>query len=321
MDAAGRFNKNWWLAGLLLATIALPAVLSNFYVYYLVLIGIDLILVVSLDILVGYAGLLSLAHAGFWGIGAYTSAILTTRYAAPFPLALACAFLAGGAGGALVAYPSIRLRGHSFVVMTFVAGLIINILFSDLEGITRGPAGIPGIPPPQLGLPGVFSHTFFDYVSYYYLVLFFLVLLLVFKQRLVHSRFGRALTAIRSNEELARAVGVPADRYKIQAFAISAAFAGLAGSLYAHLLTFIGPETFTFVESFNLFVMNIVGGRGSAAGPVLGTLFLSFYREFMRDLSPVIAEFSFGVLLLVAIGTMPSGIVGAYRKFRQRGRP
>ena len=144
---------------------------------------------------------------------------------------------------------------------------------------------------------------------------------MVFKQRLVHSRFGRALVAIRSNEELARSIGVPADRCKIQAFAISAAFAGLAGSLYAHLLSFIGPETFTFVDSFNLFVMNFVGGRGSAAGPILGTLFLSFYREFMRDFSPVAAELSFGVLLLVAIGVMPTGMVGAYRKFRKRSRP
>ncbi len=319
--AVRKLTNNHYAVALLLGVMVLPGALSNFFVYFLVLIGINLILVVSLDILVGYAGLISLAHAGFWGVGAYTSAILTTRYGVPFPLALLSAFFAGGAAGAMVAYPSIRLRGHSFVVMTFVAGLIINVLFNDLEGITRGPAGIPGIPFPQIGIPGVFSYTFAGYLSYYYLVLFFLVCLLVFKQRLVHSRFGRALVAIRSNEDLARSIGVPADRCKIQAFAISAAFAGLAGSLYAHLLSFIGPETFTFVDSFNLFVMNFVGGRGSAAGPILGTLFLSLYREFMRDFSPVAAELSFGVLLLVAIGVMPSGMVGAYRKFRKRSRP
>lgn len=303
---------------LLLGAISLPWVLSDYLVYYLVLVGINLILVVSLDLLVGYAGLLSLVHAGFMGIGAYFSAILATSHGFPFPLALFCAFLAGGVSGILVAYPSIRLRGHAFVVMTFVGGLIINILFNDLEGITRGARGVPGIPSPEIGIPGLFSYAFIGNISYYYLVLFFVVLLMVFKQRLVHSRFGRALLAIRSNEELAKSVGVNTDRTKILVFGISAAFAGLAGSLYAHLITFIGPESFTFVESFNLFVMNFVGGRGSLAGPVIGTLFLSFAREFLRDFSPVIAELTFGVLLLVTIGFMPAGIVGAYRKIKQR---
>ena len=314
-------KKIAFLAAGLLVLLILPGLLSDYMVYFLVLVGINLILVVSLDLLVGYAGLLSLAHAGFMGIGAYASAILSTFYGFPFLAALLCAVLAGGVGGILVAYPSIRLRGHSFVVMTFVAGLIINILFSDLEFITRGSKGIPGIPFAQVGIPGVFSYNFLGNVPYYYLVLFFLVGVLVFKNMLIRSRFGRALLAIRSNEELARSVGVNADRHKILAFGISAAFAGLAGSLYAHLISFIGPESFTFIESFNLFVMNFVGGRGTMAGPVIGTLFLSFLREFLRDFSPVIAELTFGVMLLLTIGFMPAGIVGAYLGLKRRFLP
>jgi branched-chain amino acid transport system permease protein len=308
------------LALLLVGLLLLPVFAGDFAVYYLVLVGIDLILVVSLDLLVGYTGLLSLAHAGFMGIGAYTSAILATRYGTPFPLALGSAFVAAAAGGALVAYPSVRLRGHSFVVMTFVAGLILATLFNDLDGITRGPMGIPGIPAPTLSIPGEFSITLADNVSYYYLVLSGLLLLMGVKWRLVHSRFGRALQAIRSNEELARSVGVRTSRYKIGVFAISAGFAGLAGSLYAHRLSFIGPDTFTCVESFNLFVMNFVGGAGTMVGPVLGTLFLSYFKELARDFSPVLGELSFGVLLLLTIGFMPAGMVGAWRSRRGRWR-
>ena len=193
-------KKIAFLVALLLALLILPGLVSDFMVYFLVLMGINLILVVSLDLLVGYAGLLSLAHAGFMGIGAYASAILSTFYGFPFAAALFCAFLAGGIGGMLVAYPSIRLRGHSFVVMTFVAGLIINILFNDLEFLTRGAKGIPGIPFAQVGLPGVFSLTFLGNIPYYYLVLFFLVVLMGFKQLLIRSLVGRALLASRSKD-------------------------------------------------------------------------------------------------------------------------
>jgi len=306
--------------GLLAVLLVLPFLTSQFFVYYMVIVGINLILVVSLDIVLGYAGLMSLMHAGFWGVGAYASAVLSTRYGWPFLGGVGVGMVVCAILGGLVAYPSTRLKGHSFVVMTFVSGLILNVLFNDLESITRGPRGIPGIPLPQIGIPGGFSYTFFSYHSYFYLVLFFLALLIVVKQRLVHSRFGHALLAIRSNEDLARSVGVNTVRYKIQAFAVSAAFAGLAGSLYAHFLSFIGPETFTFVESFELFVMNFVGGRGSLAGPIIGTVFLSYFKEAARNFSPVVANLSFGVLLLLTIGFFPAGIVGAWRKLMERWR-
>lgn len=304
------------------AALALPFVFPTIAARnLLILIGINVILVASLDLLIGYTGLISLGHAGFWGIGAYTSALLMMHYRIPFPLALLAAALVAAAGGVFVGYPSLRLRHHYFVLVTFIFGIILTLLFTSLIGITRGPMGLPGIPFARLDLPPLFSHTFNTFqskIGYYYLVLFFVALILLLKERIVQTRMGQALIAIREEENLAMAIGIDTHRYKVLIFAISAGIAGLAGSLYAHYTTFLSPESFTFVDSFNLFVMNLVGGVGTFAGPIVGPILLTAVRDTLRNISPVLAEIVFGVFLIAAIAFLPTGLVGGLRKLGQR---
>ena len=307
-------------AGLLVA-LALPHLFNTTLErHLLVLIAMNVMLVASLDLLIGYTGLLSLAHAGFWGIGAYTSALLVKE---GFPF-LGALLAAGGVAllsGFALGYPALRLRGHYFVVVTFISGIVITILMNVLSGITRGPYGIPGIPFASIEIPGVFAYTFNpfrDKLAYYYLVLAFALLVLWAKERLVRSRFGEALIAIREDEDLAQSVGIPTHRYKVIVFALSTGIAGLAGSLFAHYATFISPESFTFLESFDLFVMNLVGGAGSMLGPILGPAFLTLLNEVTRQVHPAVSEILFGALLIFAIAFLPRGIVGGLRHWGSR---
>jgi ABC-type branched-subunit amino acid transport system ATPase component/ABC-type branched-subunit amino acid transport system permease subunit len=288
--------------------------------HLLVLIAINVLLVSGLDLLIGYTGLLSLAHAGFWGIGAYTSALLM-RGDLPFLATLPSAGLVASACGLFLGYPALKLRGHYFVVVTFISGIILTILMNVLGGVTRGPLGLPGIPFAEIEIPGLFSHRFNpfrDKLGYYYLVLAFTLLALFVKERLVRSPFGRALVAIREDEDLAQTVGIRTHRYKVLIFALSAGLAGIAGSLYAHYVTYISPESFTFRESFDLFVMNLVGGAGSTAGPVLGPVFLTLLGEVTRQFHPAVSEIAFGVILIATIAFLPGGLVGGLRRLSSR---
>ncbi|HXF83292.1 MAG TPA: branched-chain amino acid ABC transporter permease [bacterium] len=280
----------------------------------LVLIAINVILVASLDLLMGSGGLLSLGQAGFMGVGAYTSALLVIHAGVPFLAALAAAAISAGGAGFLIGYPSLRLRHHYFVLVTFIFGIILTLLFTSLVALTRGPMGLPGIPFAAVGLPGVGRYTFNTFqakVPYYYLVAAFAAGVLWLRGRLLAGRLGYALAAIREEEHLGMAVGIPTHRYKVLAFVISTAQTGLAGALYAHYTTFISPEVFTFVDSFNLFVMNMIGGAGTAAGPVIGPLLLTVVRDVLRNISPVAAEIAFGVFLIAAIALLPAGLMGA----------
>lgn len=324
-QASGRLRR--WLPALIvvLAAVLLPLLIKNIaHQNLLVLIGINVILVASLDLLIGQTGLISLGHAGFWGVGAYTSALLVMRQEAPFPLAVVAAGAAAAACGLFIGYPSLRLRGHYFVLVTFIFGIILTLLFTSLVGLTRGPMGLPGIPFARLEVPGVFSHTFNTFqskVGYYYVVLVFAAVALWVRARIGRSRMGRALVAIREDEDLAPTVGIHVHRYKVLVFVVSTALAGIAGSLHAHYTTFLSPEAFTFVASFDLFVMNLVGGAGTLAGPVVGPILLTVLRDVLRNLSPVLAEIVFGVFLIATIAFVPGGLVGGWRRLRERRRP
>ena len=190
----------------------------------LVLTAINVILVVSLDMLIGLTGLLSLGHAAFWGVGAYASALTAMRLGFPYPLALLAAVAAGAVAGGVVGIPALRLRGHHFSVVTFIVGIIATILMTNLVGLTRGPMGLPGIPFVTLQLFG-WRHTFMTLVykvGFYDLTLVFVALALWLRWRIGASSLGRALQAIKGDEDLARAIGIQAYRAKLTVFCISA---------------------------------------------------------------------------------------------------
>jgi len=308
-------RKIMWVSVLAIVALVLPLLLtSNLLRHFLVLIGINIILVMSLDMVVGHTGLTSLGHAGFMGIGAYTCALLVMKHNSPFFIALAAGMLHAGIFGALVGYPSLRLKGHYFVIVTFICGIVFNLFFTNLVGITKGPMGLPGIPPPRIGLGADLSFRVASKLSYYYLVLVFIFILVYVKHRCFNSRMGRALLSIREDEDLAKSVGIRTHYYKVIIFIISTAFAGLAGGLYAHYFRFIGPESFTMLHSFDLFVMNLVGGAGTILGPIIGPLLLTIIDELSQLFKPELARILFGVFLILIILYMPKGIMGLIRE-------
>lgn len=305
----------WWA---LPAAVAAPLLLqSPSHQNLLVLTAIHVILVASLDLLIGLSGLVSLGHAAFWGIGAYTSALLVMRAGVPFLLALPAAALVGAAAGVFIGYPSLRLRGPYFVLVTFIFGIIVTLLLTSLVELTRGPMGLPGIPFATLPVPGrglVVLNTFQDKSAYYYLVLTVTLFTLWIRSRVMRSRMGRALVAVREDEDLGQTLGIDTHRYKVGVFALSTGCAGLAGSLYAHYTTFLAPEIFDFVASFDLFVMNLVGGAGTGAGPIVGPVLLTAVRDALRTTHPVLGAVLFGVFLILSIAFLPEGLTGGWRR-------
>jgi branched-chain amino acid transport system permease protein len=301
----------FWTSLFVVISLGLPLFFkSNFIQHLLVIIGINVILVLSLDMILGHAGLVSLGHAGFMGIGAYTCVLLVMKCKMPFLLGLLCGTGFAGLLGALIGYPSLRLRGHYFVIVTFICGIIFTLFFTNLVDITKGPMGIPGIPPARIGMGEGGSMIFKSKIAYYYLVLLFIFLTVYVKYRLYHSKMGKALLAIREDEDLGKSLGMNTHAYKVGVFVISTAFAGLAGGLYAHYIRFIGPDSFTMLHSFYLFVMNLIGGSGTIAGPIIGSLLLTVIDELSQLLQPALARILFGIFLILVILYMPKGIMG-----------
>lgn len=223
-----------------------------------------------------------------------------------------------GCAGAFIGYPSLRLRGHYFVIVTFICGIIFTLFFTNIISITNGPMGIPRIPAPVIALPGLFTYSFMTKKQYYYLVLVFVFIVLYLKYRLYHSRTGKSLDAIREDEDLARSVGIHTHYYKELIFTVSTAIAGLAGGLYAHYIHFIGPDSFTMAHSFNFFVMNLVGGSGTMVGPLIGPFLFTLIDELSQLFKPEVARILFGVSLILIILYMPKGLMGLLRMLTGR---
>jgi branched-chain amino acid transport system permease protein len=292
--------------------VAVPLVVTNmYYLQVLVFIGIYAILALSLNLLNGYVGLLSIGHAAFYAIGAYTSAKLTVDLQLPWVLALAGAGAVAGGFGYLIAKPTLRLSGIYMTLATLGLNMILFLVLQNWMGFTNGPLGIMDIPPPS-----IFGFVLGSRLQYYYLILI-LVLLTVFSMhRLMACRFGRALTAIRENELAAEATGVDTTRYKIQAFVLAAGYAGIAGSFYAHFVKYISPDSFTINESFILLAMLAFGGQGNLIGPVVGAAALILIPEVFRPLQEY-RMFVYGGVLIAMMLVRRQGLFGG-RSYRLR---
>ena len=276
---------------------------SDYYLSILIFMGINAIVVMGLSLLMGYAGQISLGHAAFTGIGAYCSGVLTVK----FGFSIVTAFLSGIVLSVImamaIAIPTLKLKGHYLAVATLGFGEIIYILFNELLEITGGPSGLSGVPPVTL-----LGYTFKGATRYFYLVWTFVILLLLFSLNVIHSRIGRALRAIHGSDVAAEAMGVDVSRLKVQVFVLSAVYASMAGSLYAHFVTYISPPTFGLFVSILLLMMVVIGGSGSIWGALLGTAILTLLPEYLRafkDFDILV----YGVILMVILLFMPEGLV------------
>ena len=283
----------------------------------LVFVGLNTMLAVALNLLLGYAGQISLGHAGFFGLGAYLSGIMTTTYSIGPWLAMPIAAIVVGIIACLIGFPVLKLKGHYLAMATLGLGIIIFIVFNETVDRTGGPSGLSGIP--NLKIAGV---TFDSDVKNYYLIWFFTLAVMLFSLNLANSRVGRALRAVHDSEIAAQVLGVNARILKVQVFTLSAIISSIAGSLYAHTMTFISPASFGFNFSIELLTMVVIGGLGSIFGSFLGAALLTLLPEFLRavnDYDIII----YGALLMVMVMFMPGGLVrgipALYRKiFGQR---
>ncbi len=274
------------------------------YVLHLaILAGIYIILTLSLNLIIGYAGQVSLGHAAFYGIGAYTSALVSVYWHFPFPLALLSALLASAACGLALGLPTLRLKEDYLAIVTLGFGVIIDLVALNLE-ITGGPDGIVGIPAPRL-----WGLSFRPQPLYLLLVSLAVILSLALVYRLVTSYHGRALRAIRDHEITAQVMGINTPAYKIAIFTLAAALAGLAGCLYAHYITFINPESFGLHTSILAVCMVVLGGMGSIPGSILGAVTLSVLPELFRHFKDY-QDLAYGALLVGLLIWRPEGLMG-----------
>ncbi len=262
------------------------------------------VLTVSLNLVNGYAGLFSLGHAAFYGIGAYTSALLALRLHWPFLLAFVGAGLVAMVFGVLLSLPAVRLRGIYLAITTLAFAEIVRMMLINLQWLTRGPFGLPGIP-----APSIFGIRIGSDAGIFVLALILLVLTIYLIEALMAHRPGQALMAIRDDEQAAAACGISVFRYKVLAFATAALFAGLAGSIYAHYTRFISPDSFTLNESFSVLAMLVLGGMGSTPGALLGAILLTAIPELARFAADY-RMLIYGLTLTIAVLVRPQGILG-----------
>lgn len=277
--------------------------MTAYFLHLAILGGIYIILAISLNLIVGYAGQVSLGHAAFYGIGAYISALTALNWQFPFPLAALSAMVFTGGCGLALGLPTLRLKEDYLAIVTLGFGVIVEMVFLNLE-ITGGPDGLVGIPAPRLlGLS-------FRYPPLYLLLTVLAVFFtLALTYRLVHSYHGWALKAIRDHETTAQVMGINTPSYKVAVFSLAAALAGLAGSLYAHYITFINPESFGLHASILILCMVVLGGMGSMAGAVAGALILTALPEMLRQFHAY-QDLIYGALLVGLLIWRPEGLLG-----------
>jgi branched-chain amino acid transport system permease protein len=310
---------NPWLLFALAVGLTRLMVGNNYYFTLLNIIGINTMLVVGLNLLLGYAGQISLGHAAFFGLGAYTTGILTATYGVNPWLALPAGLVVAGAAALLVGVPALKLRGYYLAMATLGFGIIVYIFFNQAQHLTGGPSGLSGIP--SLSLFGLAL----DSPERLFLLIWpALGVVLLVSANLVNSRLGRSLRALHDSEPAAQSLGVNTFRAKLLIFVWSSLYAALAGSLYAHTLNFIAPTSFNFMFSIKLVTMVVVGGMASVWGSLLGAAVLTILPEFLA----VFQDFEFiifGTILMVVIIFLPRGLVRGildlweFRRYKKAG--
>lgn len=300
------FERNFLLAALALAVLA-PLFAHNEYALHIgVMVMFSVMLATSFNLIVGYVGEFPLGHTAFFGIGAYTAALLSVRFGMPFhvtvPAAAAVAALFGLAIGAV----TLRLRGPFFVIVTLCFAEVLRLVANNWVGLTNGPMGLSGIAKPSwvAGAGGVEQKLWF-----YYAGLLLAAVSLLVSYRFVYSNVGRAAVALRENRFVAQSVGIWPFYLGLVTFTLAAAIGGLAGGFYAHYISYVGPEVFGFSFMITMIIMVLAGGKGTLAGPIVGAVIVVFLEEYLRDFKDL--RFSiFGLIVVAIVIFLPRGLMG-----------
>jgi len=324
------FGRLSLLVALILLFAAVPFISSAYILYILNTIGIFAIAAIGLNILIGYTGQISLGHGAFFGVGAYSAAILSTKVGVPFLIAVPVAGLITASVGMIFGMPSIRLKHLYLCIATLASQFILEYVFVQWGGLTGGAAGI------SIPTASIFGIDLGSDRVFFFVIFFCLSIMTWMAVNLIRTRFGRAFIAIRDNDRAAEGMGIPIFLYKLLSFAISSFYAGFAGALYAYYMMSITPEPFGIWLSIEYIAMIIIGGLGSIPGSVFGTIFivalseiLSHATEFVMNVSPSIGgaitiaplrEFVYGLAIVLFIIFEPKGLAEVWRIVRSSFR-
>jgi branched-chain amino acid transport system permease protein len=327
--------KKALLSAALLALLAVPWLADAYVLHILIITGIFIVAAMSLNLLLGYTGQLSLGHVAFFGIGAYASALTSLGFSVsvtpslaialqpkPVWVALLVAAVSAGLCGWFIGRLAFRVRGAYFVIVSISFAEVLRLVAVNWVELTQGPMALNNIPPLTLWLPGLGEHTFWRKPENYWLVLTTVIVSYIVVRRLVRSRAGRAMVALKENEPLAASVGIDVTRTLVLTAIVSAAMAGAAGGLYAHYVRIIDPDIFLFIYTVTMVIMVVTGGKGTLAGPIVGGLIFGLLPELLRALAiqPEVQWILYGVLMFVILYFLPDGIVPALSRWWQPTR-
>jgi len=314
----------FWIGVLLAALLIFPFMVGEYLLYIANMVGIAIVGAVGLNILTGFAGQISLGHAGFIGIGAYTSAILASRYGLPFLVCLPLAGLSAALFGLIVGGPSMRMKGLYLCISTLAAQVIFEFGFVHWESLTGGIRGI------NLPRPEIFGIILDNEFKFYFVTLTVVIICVSASRNLFRTRVGRAFIAIRDRDISAELMGINLFRYKMYAFGVSSFIAGIAGALWANFLISVTPEHFPLTESIRYLAMIIVGGLGSILGAIFGAIFMTLVPEILKNILSMLVEafpmamsylfpmqqVVFGLLIVVFLMFEPHGLAEMWRRVK-----
>jgi branched-chain amino acid transport system permease protein len=314
-------HRRLWLivAAIIIALLPL-AFQDSYWRTNLTICAINIMLAISLDFVLGYAGQLNLGHSAFYGIGAYVSTLLVTTLSVPFWIAFVIGIGLSGAAGMALSLFAVRLRGHYLAIASLGFAVIVHQVLLNWISVTQGPLGIYGIkPPPAIAIGGFTLVEFNNSANLFYLFAGFALLTYLLLDQLVRSPIGETLTAIREDEVSASSLGINCTLWKVFAFGIGSAIAGAAGAFYASFVGTLVPDAFIITESFTILAMVIVGGMGTLIGPVWGAILLTLLPELLRGFGDF-RLILYGLALTLVVLFMPGGIAQATRLLRARLR-
>ena len=300
------FERNFLLVAFALAVLAPLAFHGEYALHIGIMIMFSVMLATSFNLIVGYVGEFPLGHMAFFGIGAYTAALLSVRFGIPFHFTILAATVMAAIFGFGIGAVTLRLRGPFFVIVTLCFAEVLRLVANNWVGLTNGPMGLSGIAKPawSVGGSGVEEKLWF-----YYAGLLLAAVSLLVAYRFVYSNVGRAAVAIRENRFVAQSIGIWPFYMGLVTFVLAAAISGLAGGFYAHYISYVGPEVFSFSFMITMIIMVLAGGKGTLAGPVVGAVLVVFLEEFLRDFKDL--RFSiFGLIVIGVVIFLPRGLMG-----------